>query len=101
MPELKKRGELRTRLSEKYGNQAQCRAGEMTVIQGDRRVTVYGCRRILHYSPTQIRLCVGKREVTVTGECLFCQSFCAGAVTVCGYIGAVLLEAKRRMGGET
>ena len=65
---------------------------ELVVMRGQNSVTVYGCRRILLYSPCEIRLRVGRRALSVMGEGLFCTCFSAGSVTVEGQIQGVLYE---------
>ncbi len=65
---------------------------DTVTIHGTHGATVYGCRRILHYSPSEICLCVGQRMVRVLGEALYCASFTAGAVTVGGKIGGVVFD---------
>lgn len=88
MSQQEKQG-LRKRLAARYGAAAQGGKGTV-VLQGQRRVTVYDCRRILQYSPKEIRLALAKRTVSVTGERLFCPSFSAGTVAVEGFITGVL-----------
>ena len=65
-------------------------------IEGQRRVTIYGCRRIVVYSPLEIRLMLAKEEISVIGETLYCSSFSAGTVTVEGNIGGVLYRPYRQ-----
>ena len=69
---------------------------ERVTMDGQCRVTVYGCLRILVYSPTEIRLMLAKEELSVLGRELYCSSFSAGAVTVEGLIGGVLYRRMRR-----
>lgn len=59
---------------------------DTAVLRGEHRVTVYGCRRILHYAPDRICLCIGKRGICISGRELICTSFNAGTVTVAGEI---------------
>ena len=87
--ETKEKRGLRERLVARYGAAAQ-RSGGCVVLQGQRKVTVYDCRRILEYSPKEIRLAVPRRTLSVVGERLFCPSFSAGTVTVEGYISGVV-----------
>ncbi len=63
--------------------------GELVVLYGDRRMTVQGCRKILAYSPTEIRLQLKHRQVCVTGEGLGCSSFSGGCTTLQGRIRSV------------
>ncbi|MBE6634394.1 MAG: hypothetical protein E7620_08670 [Ruminococcaceae bacterium] len=69
--------------------------GENTVLYGDRRMTVQGCRRILLYSPTEIRLQLKRRQLVIRGNDLECSSFAGGCVTLQGRILQVASE-----GGE-
>jgi hypothetical protein len=77
---------FRTRLTRRYG--AACNR-ETVVLHGDRGATVYGCRRIVTYSPTEIRLQVGGRRLSVQGCGLYCASFAAGTVRVEGCVSDV------------
>ncbi len=93
MSEKEEKG-LRARLRTRYGSGAG--RGEMIVWRDG--VTVYGCRRILLYSPGEIRLCLSERIISVRGEGLYCASFSAGAVSICGKIISVCTaeEVRRR-----
>ena len=94
---------LRKRLSARYGSSVGMRGKDMVVMRGGRGATVYGCQKILYYSPREIRLGVGKRTLSVIGEGLYCAAFGAGTVTVEGCVmGVTYLEekmqsAKRKM----
>ena len=61
-------------------------ARELVVLRGKRGGTVYGCRKILQYSPIEIRLLLSGCAVSLVGESLYCTSFGAGTVTVEGEI---------------
>ena len=67
-------------------------SGETVMLHGDRRVTVRGCRRILGYSPREIRLQMKHRRVIVRGEGLICSCFSGGCTTLQGLICGVELE---------
>ena len=62
---------------------------DSVVLHGDSGITVYGCRRILHYSPTRICLQAGKRQIRIEGKDLLCTAFSAGSVKGSGEIGCV------------
>ena len=68
---------------------AQPRQEDLILIRGQRGVTVYGCRRILHYSPDHIDLQSGKRVVGICGSGLICIAFSGGSATVRGRIQGV------------
>ena len=86
MDEKNREEGLRRRVVRRYG-EGRCAA--MIVVRGDREVTVYACRRILIYTPCEIRLQAAGRSVSIQGEDLFCTSFSGGTVTVRGRIGGV------------
>ena len=68
------------------GVAAEC---DTVVLCGQRGVTVYGCRKILFYSPREIRFSLGKIALSVVGERLYCSSFTGGTVTVNGHVSGV------------
>ena len=90
----------KTRLTRRYGMLPYTSERERVSVMGGRRACVYGCRRILFYSPTEIRLLMAKEELSVLGRGLYCSSFSSGTVTVEGEIGGVLYGAYRRAFGK-
>ena len=62
---------------------------DTAILHGERGATVYGCRRILRYSPERICFCVGKKHVFVCGKGLLCTSFNAGCVSVEGQLDRI------------
>lgn len=65
-------------------------AGEVRVeLRGKNQLFVYGCRRIVTYSPTLISLAVKGDELCVEGERLICTSYYGGAVSIEGVIISV------------
>lgn len=72
--------------------------GEIIVMYGDRRMTVQGCKKILAYSPAEIRLQLKHRTLCVRGEGLGCTSFSGGCTTLQGRIDAVNFEQMRKGG---
>jgi hypothetical protein len=83
---------LRQRLAEHY---AQPRQKDLIVMRGQGSATVYGCRKILHYSPERITLQSGGRVVILEGRALICTAFSCGSATVCGRICGVFFEGCR------
>ncbi|MBQ9773233.1 MAG: YabP/YqfC family sporulation protein [Clostridia bacterium] len=75
------------RASERLMGDMLC--ADSVVLRGDRGVTAYGCRRILHYAADRICLSLGKRKLSVTGEGLICLSFSAGTVAMEGRVCGV------------
>lgn len=73
----------RGRLAEKY---AQPRREDLIVLRGQGSGTVYGCRRILHYSPERILLQSGKRIVEISGRGMICTAFSGGSASLKGRI---------------
>lgn len=92
------RASLRQRFAERYGESAEWNGKDSIVIHGQCGVTVHGCRRIVLYSPCEIRLRTGRRTVAITGTCLFCTSFSAGTVTVSGRVAGVLFVDEEARG---
>ena len=86
---------LRRRLSVRYGASVGMGGRDMVVMRGGRGATVYGCQKILYYSPREIRLGVGKRTLSVVGEGLYCAAFGSGTVTVEGCVMGVRYEEGR------
>ena len=64
----------------------------MIVLRGRRGATVYGCRKILLYTPNKITFRLCKEVLSVCGEDLYCTSFSSGAVSLEGKIGVVCFE---------
>lgn len=86
--EKSKKG-LRERLSERYGTPSILPDRELIVWRGRRGVTVHGCRKILQYSPIEIRLSLGKEAISIEGERLYCNSFGSGSVSVEGRVRSI------------
>ena len=85
----KRGGDWKRRLIERY---RQPSSNEVIVLRGQRSATVYGCQRILLYSPERICLRAGKKKAVIVGKNLVCASFTGGAVTVIGSIFGVAFE---------
>jgi sporulation protein YqfC len=79
----------RRRLTERY---AQPRQNDLIVLRGQGSAIVYGCRKILQYSPERIRLQSGKRIISIHGKEMICTAFSGGAASVRGDIGGVSFE---------
>lgn len=58
-------------------------------LRGRNSLTVHGCRRILDFSPREVKLAVENATLTVTGCRLICTAYLAGAVGIEGYICSV------------
>ena len=85
----KKSVNWKRRLIERY---RQPSPNEVIVLRGQRSATVYGCQRILLYSPDRICLRTGKKKAVIVGKNLICASFTGGAVTVIGTVFGVSFE---------
>lgn len=72
--------------------------GETAVLYGDRRITVQGCRKILAYSPSEIRLQLKNCVLSVRGTNLICSCFSGGCTTLQGQIFCV--EYQKCRGGS-
>ncbi len=55
-------------------------------LRGRNTLTVYGCRRIVDFSESEIRLTMEKCDLLVEGDRLSCTSYLAGAVGIEGCI---------------
>jgi sporulation protein YqfC len=73
-------------------------SGEMIVLYGNKRMTVRGCKKILTYTPREIRLRLKHRCLFVRGEMLICTSFSGGCTTLQGTIQSVGYDTEE---GET
>ncbi len=58
-------------------------------LRGRHTLTVHGCRRILDFSPSEIRLSLSGTTLCIQGERLICSSYLAGAVGVEGCISGL------------
>lgn len=65
---------------------------ESVTVWGRERVTAQGCRRILTYTATCIRLKRRHAVLAVRGRDLVCVSFSCGCVTLTGTILSVTFE---------
>ena len=66
-------------------------------IRGRNFAIVYGCRRILKYTPTQIILSSKGFSVGIDGERLSCSSYHEGAVCIEGYIKGIAFDPDNRV----
>lgn len=64
----------------------------LVVLRGESTMTVRGCRRILLYSNTLIRLRMRRRVLCVEGSALCCTSFSGGVIMLAGRIVSVRYE---------
>ncbi len=77
-------------------------AGELTdvtVLYGNRRVVIRGCRKILSYAPEKICIALRRRRICLMGKELRFSSFAAGSAAVEGEICSIVLE-NRGVEGE-
>ena len=63
-------------------------------MRGDRELTVRECRRILHYSESEIRLLLCGYTLLIRGNELFCASYSGGSVRVDGEIKSIEIDKK-------
>lgn len=61
-------------------------------LRGRSTLTVNGCKRILEYTPSLIRLKVWRCVLCVRGTGLSCSSYFAGAVGIEGEIDSISFE---------
>ena len=75
--------------------------GFSLTLSGQAAVTVSGCRRILSYGDTCIRLEIGGNEVlAIHGKRLLCTVFRAERMTVEGQISGLCFEGGARANGD-
>ena len=65
---------------------------DTVILRGQSDAAVYGCKKILLYSPQRICLGARKRMIILSGEGMICSSFSGGTVTVKGRINRVSFE---------
>ena len=83
------------RASPMHGIEAAFRLSTV-ILHGSRQASVYGCRKILHYSPTQISLQICNDVLTVCGSGLYCTSFSAGTVCLEGEIEQICFSGTHK-----
>ena len=91
---------LREKFFDRYGEMASFGDRETVVLHGVSGATVYGCRRIVCYSPKEIRLQLQQRTVSVCGNGLFCASFTGGTVQVKGRLSGVSFGEEKGEGAD-
>lgn len=93
MERKERRGELRERLCRRLDLVPDLFSGEGLVeLRGRGSATVRGGGRILLYTPSEIRIAMGKYTLSIVGEELVCTSYYPGAVGVDGRIFGVRFE---------
>lgn len=65
---------------------------ESVTVWGRERVTAQGCRRILTYTATCIRLLRRNEVLAIRGRNLVCVSFSCGCATLTGTVLSVTFE---------
>lgn len=68
------------------------------VLKGRKKLTVYGCCKILSYTPEKIGFFLPEGNLTVTGRGMVCVSFSAGVVTVEGEFSGVCFDTLSKNG---
>ena len=63
-------------------------------LRGRNSLLVHGCRKILHYAPDEMRLCLWDCVLRITGDGLVCHSYLAGAVGIEGNISGLFFETE-------
>jgi hypothetical protein len=71
-----------------------CGECDMLEMRGSGELTVRECRRILHYSETEIRLSLCGYALIIKGKDLFCSSYSGGAVRVDGEITSIEIDKR-------
>ena len=55
-------------------------------MRGRHTLTVHGCKRILNFTPCEVRLALEDSTLTVSGQRLICTAYLAGAVGIEGLV---------------
>ena len=55
-------------------------------MRGRHTLTVHGCKRILNFTPCEVRLALKDSTLTVSGQRLICTAYLAGAVGIEGLV---------------
>ena len=63
-------------------------------LRGRNALTVSGCKKIVSYSPENIRLDLGESILSITGKRLICSSYHTDATGVEGLIVSIAFENK-------
>lgn len=71
-------------------------SGVRIEIRGQNKLLLHGCRKILKYGESEMLLDLGKTQLRVCGERLWCTSFISGALGVGGHIRSVSFTEEER-----
>ena len=92
------RPSLREWMAVKLDVPAELLDGDISVrLCGRYSMVIHGCRRILSFTPSEVRLDMGSCELSVWGKRLICTAFLAGDVGVEGLISGMVFD--REEGG--
>lgn len=69
--------------------------GMRVELRGRESLLVEGCRKILTYTPTLVRLRLSRCVLVIEGERLLCHSYLAGAVGLEGKVCALRFEEEK------
>lgn len=69
--------------------------GSRVEIRGGKAVNIYGCGRILGYTPQNIRVELVDKVLSVCGEGIVCVSYSAGEIGLEGDIYTVSFEEEK------
>ncbi len=87
MTKKKNAGDFRAALSAKYDVQPEVLFGGCRLeLRGRSSLAVDGCRGIIEYSPTKIKLRLKETKLSVGGASLTCDSYTHGEVLISGKI---------------
>ena len=64
-------------------------------IRGQNKLLLQGCRKILKYGEQEMLLDLGKTQLRVCGQRLWCTSFVSGALGIGGHICSVSFVEER------
>ena len=90
---MRKRKDLLARFGERLDIPREALPGGFGLsLSGQNELSVRGCRRILAYGESCIRLLLDKRVLAVEGEGLLCTAFAPELLVICGHICVLRFE---------
>lgn len=88
--DLKNRKTFREKLEQNFDIPSDLLCGGCHVeIRGRGNAVISGCRKILVYTPKEIRFKMSDCEISIKGKRLLCTSYCDSAIVIDGTIESV------------
>jgi sporulation protein YqfC len=84
-----KRMSMLQRLGQKLDIPADVLSGIHIELRGRNNLTVRGCRKILHYTETEVRVRLSGQTLQICGSSLYCTAYHRGVVEIDGIIDSL------------